>query len=99
MPTYADSLFIHFDCKKNDMQDSMLVRMGLTSSACTGSYSGEMALAVVEKTVNDSKRLDETVYFTPVRCHVTRLNQCDRITGNVYFHVPHSRIRNKPSQN
>lgn len=48
----------------------MLTGVGFTSSACTGSYSGEMALSLVEKTVNDSKMLDIPVFFTPIRCHV-----------------------------
>ena len=52
----------------------MLTSVSLTSSSCTGSYSGEMALAVVEKTINDSQVLDIPVTFTPLRCHVARQN-------------------------
>jgi len=52
----------------------MLFSVQHTSSSCTGSFSGEMAMAVVERTVNDSGRVkDRKVFFQPVRCHVTRL--------------------------
>lgn len=54
-------------------QESMLCTTSLTSSCCTGAFSGEMALAVVEKTVNDSKRLNVPIGFTTVRCHVMLL--------------------------
>lgn len=52
-------------------QESMLTTVKCTSSSCTGSFSGEMALAVVEKTINRSGKLDQPVSFMPVQCHDT----------------------------
>lgn len=51
-------------------KDSMLTTVNYTSSSCTGSFSGEMALAVVERTVNESKVLDIPLFFTPIHAHV-----------------------------
>ena len=50
-------------------QESLLTSVTWTSSSCTGSFSGEMALAVVEKTVNQSGLMDRQAFFSPVRCH------------------------------
>ena len=47
----------------------MLARVSYTSSSCTGAYTGEMALAVIEKTVNESGQLPMPVMFSPVRAH------------------------------
>ena len=52
-------------------QESLLTSVRYTSSSCTGSFSGEMALAVVEKTVNRSGVLDRPLCYTPVQCHET----------------------------
>lgn len=49
----------------------MLTHIFHTSSSCTGSYSGEMALSVVEKTVNKSGVLTAPIQFHPIRCHET----------------------------
>ena len=52
----------------------MLFCVQHTSSSCTGSFSGEMALAVIERTVNDSGHVnDRRVFFQPVRCHAASL--------------------------
>jgi hypothetical protein len=51
-------------------QESMIVGCSYTSSCCTGSFSAEMALTVVEKTINDSNRLGMPVCYTPIRAHV-----------------------------
>jgi len=53
------------------IQDSLLTSISKTSSSCTGSFSGEMALAVVEKTVNRSNLLNAPLHYTPIRAHAT----------------------------
>lgn len=37
-----------------------------TSSSCTGAFTAEMACAVLEKTINDSRVLANKVSFRPV---------------------------------
>ena len=39
------------------------------SSACTGAYTAELALGVVEKTINDSAFLSRRVSFVPKSSH------------------------------
>ncbi|CAE7232731.1 unnamed protein product [Symbiodinium sp. CCMP2592] len=56
-------------CGRSDLQESMLSRVIYTSSSCTGAYTGEMALAVIEKTINESGQLRLPVVFSPVRVH------------------------------
>ena len=50
----------------------MLVGCTYTSSCCTGAYSAEMALAVVEKTINESGLLGDDLHvsYTTIRAHV-----------------------------
>ena len=50
-------------------QDSMLANITYTSSCCTGAYTGEMTLAVLERTINQSKQLARPVVYTPARVH------------------------------
>lgn len=52
-----------------DLKASMLTSVLYTSSSCTGSFSGEMALAVVERTINNSNMLDIPLRFIPVQAH------------------------------
>lgn len=51
------------------LQESMLTQVRTTSSACSGSLSAEMGQAVIQRTVNMSKKLDRKVSFTCVRTH------------------------------
>ena len=39
------------------------------SSACTGAYTAELALGVLEKTINDTKVLTRQVTFIPKSSH------------------------------
>ena len=48
------------------LQESMLVTVTKTSSACTGAFTAEMSLSVVEKTINDDGYI-RPVSFTPVK--------------------------------
>lgn len=56
--------------KSNLTQASMLVSTTRTSSSCTGIFTAEMALAVVEKTVNESQALSQPVSYRPVCVYV-----------------------------
>ena len=47
----------------------MLLQVRTTSSACTGSYSGEMGQMLIQHTINTSGDLDREVEFTSVRAH------------------------------
>ena len=58
-------------CQSSFREESFLGSVTFTSSSCTGSFSGEMALAVVEKTINKSGILQFPVFMTPLRCHDT----------------------------
>jgi hypothetical protein len=51
----------------------MLLSSHRVSSACTGALTSDMALAVVEKTVNDSGFFRGSVRFRLTSCHATRL--------------------------
>ena len=55
-------------------QESMLAEPIKVSSSCTGAYTAELALGVVEKTVNDSKFFDRKVTFQSASCHDPRLD-------------------------
>lgn len=60
----------------------MLLSIESTSSSCTGSFSGEMALATIEHTVNSSGFFeDRKVYFSPIRAHDSGLylNEIDTL--------------------
>ena len=52
-------------------QDSLLRTTTRTSSTCTGAYTSEMSLAVIQKTINESKALSFNVCFRPVSAHET----------------------------
>ena len=55
---------------RSHVQDSMLTSVTYTSSSCSGSFCGEMALAVIERTVNESGELHpRSVHFQPKRTH------------------------------
>ena len=41
------------------------------SSACTGAYTAELALVVLEKTINDTNVLNRKVTFIPKSSHET----------------------------
>ena len=51
------------------LQESMLTKVKTTSSACTGSYSGEMGQALIQKTINTSGKMRRPVEFTCIRAH------------------------------
>ncbi|CAL1129763.1 unnamed protein product [Cladocopium goreaui] len=53
------------------IKDSLLVKPGgvRASSSCTGAYTSEMALAILQKTVNESRLLPRKVTMTPVSTH------------------------------
>lgn len=44
-------------------QESMLITSRISTSSCTGSGTGEMALAAVAKTINDSGYLARPVHI------------------------------------
>ena len=75
----------------------MLTSIKRTSSTCTGVYTAEMALAVIEKTVNDSKVLPAGICMRPVCATAWGLDQ------RVYLcfmelqclRVPAQRLRHK----
>ena len=46
-------------------QESMLITSRVCTSSCTGAFAGEMSLAVVAKTINDSRHMARPVQ---VRC-------------------------------
>ena len=46
-------------------QGSLLSSTSRTSSTCTGAYTSEMSLAVIEKNINDSAVLPFGVSFRP----------------------------------
>ncbi len=46
----------------------MLLMSRFSSSSCTGSYAGEMALAAVQKTINDSHVLSRPMFVRSVQC-------------------------------
>ena len=48
----------------------MLRAAKTVSSTCTGAYTSEMALAVIQKTVNDSAVLPTTIGFRSVAAYV-----------------------------
>ena len=47
----------------------MLMEQVRVSSACTGAYTAELALGVIEKTINDSAFLSRRVSFIPKSSH------------------------------
>ena len=51
------------------LQESLLTNTVKVSSSCTGAYTSEMTLAVIEKTINDTSVLSSPVMFQPVSCH------------------------------
>ena len=46
-------------------EESMLGQVRRTSSTCTGAFTSEMAVALIQKTVNDSKALQVGIFFRP----------------------------------
>ena len=66
---FSMSLFLY----PNLCQESMLVQVRNTSSACTGSYSGEMGQVLIQRTVNATGDLDPHLEYTSVRAHDPRL--------------------------
>ena len=52
----------------------MLFSVRYTSSACTGSYSGEMGLASIQPTLNTSGLFERKADFTTVRVHERSLS-------------------------
>ena len=48
----------------------MLATARRVSTACTGVATAEMALAVIEKTVNDTDVLQWPMYLAPTACFV-----------------------------
>ena len=51
-------------------QESFLATARRVSTSCTGVYTAEMALAVIEKTVNDAEVLQWPMYLAPTACFV-----------------------------
>ena len=60
-------------------QDSMLFSARKVSSACTGALTSDMALSVIERTINDSERCQATVMFDLKTVHVTLAQECSQI--------------------
>ena len=59
------------------MQGSLLATTSKTSSTCTGAYTSEMGLAVIQKTINDSGVLHFGVAFQPLIAYDKSLvSQC-----------------------
>ena len=54
-------------------QDSMISRCLLTSSSCTGAFTAEASLAVVEKTIRDSGFFSRPPSFRCICCFVARI--------------------------
>ena len=57
----------------------MLTAVTRTSSSCTGAFTAEMSLAVVEKTINDDGWLQRPLSFKPVSvfdCSLSAANTC-----------------------
>ena len=50
-------------------EESMLASPLNISSSCSGCYTSDMTMAVIEKSVNDTKVLDWPVIFRSVSCH------------------------------
>ncbi|CAE8711111.1 unnamed protein product [Polarella glacialis] len=62
----------------------MLFTSSAVSSSCTGSLSSDMALAVIEKTVNDSRHLTRAVSYRLVSCHELRIGIIRMLYGAHY---------------
>ncbi|CAE8608932.1 unnamed protein product [Polarella glacialis] len=62
----------------------MLFTSSAVSSSCTGSLSSDMALAVIEKTVNDSRHLTRAVSYRLVSCHELRIGIIRMLYGANY---------------
>ena len=63
------------------VQGSLLRSTQRTSSTCTGAYTAEMALAVIQKTINDSKALPSEVTFQPISAFATWTYANIRVEG------------------
>lgn len=50
----------------------MLASTRNISSSCSGCYTSDMSMAVIEKTVNDTKILEYPVAYDSVSCHDSR---------------------------
>ena len=50
-------------------EESMLATARRSSSSCTGAFTAEMALATLERTVNESRALSRPVSIKPISCH------------------------------
>lgn len=51
------------------LEEAMISSSLRTSSSCTGAYTAEMSLAVVQKTIQDSGYFHQAPEFTPIACY------------------------------
>ena len=60
------AFFSHFIFMHGHWEASLLRSTRYVSSSCSGIYTAEMTLSVIEKTINDSKVLPYDASFIPV---------------------------------
>ena len=68
------------------IQESMLFSARKVSSACTGALTSDMALSVIEKTINKSQKFQKTVQFDLRMVHDTCL-LCMNFYIFIYFRL------------